>query len=210
MTQNLTDEYIWTEILKLKYPYGLNSVIRYNLERNERFQTQSVAEHVTNMLFLAYYFRDLEDPNSELDFGKVTELIMLHDMGEIETGDVVAVAKKENHEILERQALAFVKEKSTSFIGSKIETLFEEISNPETKEGKYAKAIDKLEGQIFWVEKEGVEMVIHAHRTVGLETSIVHPIHMAKIFKMVDAYNFPVIRRFLEVIEKKKYSYGLL
>jgi hypothetical protein len=53
----LTDEYILSEIEKLKYPYGLNRVIRFNLERKEEFQTQSVAEHVTNMIFLAYYFR---------------------------------------------------------------------------------------------------------------------------------------------------------
>jgi 5'-deoxynucleotidase YfbR-like HD superfamily hydrolase len=209
-TDNLTDEYILSEIEKLLYPYGLNRVIRYNLARTEEFQTQSVAEHVANMIFLAHYFRDFEDPRHELDFEKVIKLIMMHDMGEIETGDIIAVAKNQNHEILERKAITLVKEKSPKFIADEIETLYEEFENPKTQEGKYANPIDKFEGQIYWMEKKGVEMVIHAHKSAGLETKIVHPIHMKKVFTMLDTYNFPIIKRFLEVIEKKKYSYGII
>jgi len=210
MKEQLSDEYILAEIEKLKYPYGLNGVIRYNLTRKEPFRTQSVAEHVANMIFLAHYFRDFEDPGHELNFEKLIKLIMVHDMGEIETGDVVTVAKGESHELLEREAIKLVREKSPLFIAKEVESLYEEFTNPKTKEGKYAQAIDKFEGQFFWVEKEGVEMLIEVHKTVGLDSKIVHPIHMAKVFNMLDAYNFPVIRRFLEVIEKKKYSYGII
>ena len=45
-----TDEYVLGEVRKLQYTYGLNKVIRYNLERLEKFQTQSVAEHLTNIV----------------------------------------------------------------------------------------------------------------------------------------------------------------
>ncbi len=210
MPHHLNEEYVLAEIEKLKYPYGLNSVIRFNLKREETFQTQSVAEHVTNMIFLAHYFRDLEDPRHELDFEKVIKLIMTHDMGEIETGDVIVVHKKESHEILEREAIKLVRQKSPEFIAKEIESLYEEFESPETQEGRYARAIDKLEGQMFWMDKKGVEMVVHIHKTVGLKTKIVHPIHMKKVFDMLDDYNFPVIKRFLEVMEKKKYSYGVI
>ena len=209
-TTNLTEEYILSEIEKLLYPYGLNKVIRYNFIRKEEFQTQSVAEHVANMIFLAYYFRTYEDPKNELDFDKVIKLIIMHDLGEIETGDVIIVAKNENHEILEREAILVVKEKSPTFIAEEIETLYEEFENPKTKEGKYAKAIDKFEGQIFWVEREGVKMAVNVCKTARLEPKIVHSIHMKKVFTMLNNYNLPVIKKFLEVTECKKYSYGII
>jgi 5'-deoxynucleotidase YfbR-like HD superfamily hydrolase len=96
--KKLTDTYIADEIEKLRYTYGLNKVIRYNQKRKEEPQTQSVAEHVTNSIFLAYYFRDFEDPNHELDFDKVIKIIMMHDMGEIETGDIMSPAKKQHQQ----------------------------------------------------------------------------------------------------------------
>ena len=210
MIENLTDEYITSEIEKLKYPYRLNSVIRYNLERKEPFQTQSLAEHVANMIFLAFYFRDFEDPNHELDFEKVIKLIMMHDMGEIETGDIIAPSKEESDYIAEIEAIKLVKEKSPSFIANEIESFYEESENPKTKEGKYARAIDKFDGQFFWMDKEKVEMVIEVHKKAGLETKIVYPTHMKQIFNMLDEYNFPAIKKFLEFIDKKKYSYGIL
>lgn len=208
-TDKLTDEYIISEIEKLKYPYGLNRVIRYNLKRREDFQTQSVAEHVANMIFLAYYFRDFEDPEHELDFDKVIRLIIMHDMGEIETGDIITVAKNKNDTDAERKAIQTVKEKSPRFIADEIEDLFEEFEGPKTREGQYTNAIDKFEGQLFWIEREGVKMAKHIHGAAGLESKIVHPIHMKKVFNMLDNYNFPTIKRFLEVINEIKYSYGI-
>jgi 5'-deoxynucleotidase YfbR-like HD superfamily hydrolase len=103
-----------------------------------------------------------------------------------------------------------VKEKSPEFIARKVEKLFNEFEKGTTKEARYAYAIDKFEGQIFWLEKKGVEMIIQAHKKSGLDTKTVHPIHMKKVFTMVDTFNFRIIKRFLEVIEKKKYSYRLL
>jgi 5'-deoxynucleotidase YfbR-like HD superfamily hydrolase len=153
---------------------------------------------------------DLEDPNHELDFDKVIRMIIMHDMGEIETGDVVTVVKNENHEEVERKAIQFVKQKSPQFIADDIEALYEEFENPKTREGQYAKAIDKFEGQIFWVEKSGVEMVVYVHKTLKLESGTVHPMHMKKVFKLLEEYNFPTIKRFLEVVNNKKYSYGIL
>lgn len=210
MTKELTKEYILSEIEKLMYPYGLNRIIRYSLERKESFQTQSVAEHVTNMIFLAYYFRDFEDREHKLDFNKVIKMIMLHDMGEIETGDIVTVKKNETHEATEREAIKSVKVKSPKFIADEVENLYDEFTNPKTQEGRYASAIDKFEGQIFWVEKTGVEMITKVHKSIGLETNIAHPTHIKKVFAMLDSYNFPTMKKFLEVVEEKKYSYGIL
>ena len=84
--KKLTKKFIESELEKINYTYKLNEIIRYNKERKEKYQTQSLAEHVTNMIFLAYYFRQYEDPENKLDFDKVVQMILMHDMGEIETG----------------------------------------------------------------------------------------------------------------------------
>jgi 5'-deoxynucleotidase YfbR-like HD superfamily hydrolase len=68
--EDITEDWILQEIEKLKYTYGLNKVVRYNLIREEIYETQSVAEHVTNMLILAHYFRELEDPERKMDMEK--------------------------------------------------------------------------------------------------------------------------------------------
>jgi 5'-deoxynucleotidase YfbR-like HD superfamily hydrolase len=208
--EDYTDEYVLSEIQKLKYTYGLNSVIRYNLARDEVYQTQSVAEHVCNTLFLAHYFRPLEDPESEMNFEKVIKLIMMHDMGEIETGDVITVAKDSGHDELEKQAIATVMRKSPDFVRNEIQELYTEMEHPQTAEGRFAKAMDKLEGQIFWIEREGVEMVAHIDKEAGLDISVVHPIMMNKIYALLDEYNMPYVRRFMEVIDQEKRKTGLI
>lgn len=208
--EECTDEYVLSEIQKLKYTYGLNSVIRYNLARDEVYQTQSVAEHVCNMLFLAHYFRPLEDPESQMNFEKVIRLIMMHDMGEIETGDVITVVKDSGHDELEKQAIATVRHKSPDFVRNQIEELYGEMERPQTMEGRFAKAMDKLEGQIFWIEPEGVEMVVHIDRIAGLDISVVYPIMMNKIYALLDEYNMPYVRRFMEVIDQERMKTGLI
>ena len=204
-----TDEYVLGEIQKLRYAYGLNKVIRYDLKRDEKFQTQSVAEHLTNMMFLAHYFRELEDPEKKLNFERVIKIILFHDLGEIETGDIITVVKNEVHEDTERLAIKTVKEKTSAFVSSVIEEIYNEFESPKTSEGKFAKAIDKFEGQLLWVEKEGVEMVRHVLQKNKLELHVEQPKIFRKNDEMMKEYNFPFIRRFLEVINKKKEETGL-
>lgn len=208
--EQFTDEYVLAEIKKIKYTYGLNSVIRYNLEREEHHKTQSVAEHVTNMMFLAYYFRDLEDPKSEMDFDRVVRMIIMHDMAEIETGDIITTIKTVADNKVERLAIKTVKEKSPEFVSSEIEELYDELEETKTLEAKFVKSIDKLEGQIFWVEKEGVEMVDFIDKKTGIDINVVYPIMMDKINKMINDFDFKYIIRFLEVIHQERMKTGLI
>jgi 5'-deoxynucleotidase YfbR-like HD superfamily hydrolase len=68
-------------------------VIRYNRTRTEEIHTQSVAEHTFNMQALAQYFLPLEDDSAELDAQRVFKMITWHDIGEIESGDVMGFLK---------------------------------------------------------------------------------------------------------------------
>lgn len=147
----ITKDWILKEIEKVKYSLKQNDIIRYNLTRAETPSTksQSVAEHLYNMLILAHYFRDLEDPEHKMDFEKIVRMILMHDMGEIETGDIVMGQKTENQKELETNALLRVKEKTPEFISKNISELCEEYDHYKTQEAKYVKALDKLEQQ-FW------------------------------------------------------------
>ena len=208
--EQFTDEYVLEEIKKIKYTYGLNSVIRYNLERDELHKTQSVAEHVTNMLFLAYYFRELEDAESKLDFDRVVRMILTHDMSEIETGDIITTIKTAADSEAEKVSLKIVKEKSPEFVSREIEELYDELEGAKTLEAKFVKAIDKLEGQIFWVEKEGVEMVDFIDKKTGIDINVVYPVMMDKINKMLNEFDFKYIIRFLEVIHQERMKTGII
>ena len=64
------------EVGKLQYIFGHSQIIRHGLNRDaEEYQTQSVAEHIYNMMILAQYFRALEDPNNVWDLEKHTKNI---------------------------------------------------------------------------------------------------------------------------------------
>ncbi|MFZ4632068.1 MAG: HD domain-containing protein [Patescibacteria group bacterium] len=210
LIEQFTDDYVLEEIKKIKYTYGVNSVIRYNLEREELHKTQSVAEHVTNMLFLAYYFKELEDPKSKLDFDKVVRMILMHDMAEIETGDIITTIKTAADNEVERLAVKTVKEKSPEFVAREVEELYDEIEESKTFEAQFVKAIDKLEGQIFWIEKEGVEMVDFIDKKTGIDINVVYPIMMDKINKMLSYFNFKYIQRFMDVIHQERMKTGIL
>lgn len=206
----LNYDHILAEIQKIKYTYRLNNIIRYGLKREEEYETQSVAEHVTNMLFLAYYFRDLEDPEHELDFELVTKIILYHDLGEIETGDIITVAKTQAHQDAEHAALTTVQSKVPDYIAKDLFRADGLYGNLESKEGMFAYAIDKLEGQIFWVEKRGVEMVKHIDTLQGLDINVVYPPMMNKIFSFLAKTPFRHIEAFMKVVHEEKMKTGII
>lgn len=196
--------WIKKEIEKIKYTYGLNSVIRYNFKRKEKFESQSVAEHVYNMLILAHYFRDLEDPKHEMDFGKVVKMILMHDMGEIETGDIVMGLKTATHSNEEEKAIKKVARKSPNFIQKDIVHLYAEFENPKTIEGKFAKAIDKIEAQFWFGEvTKDFKMV---KKATTLQQRISNENKRIKIFKELE---FPYISAFAKILREDHAKRGL-
>jgi 5'-deoxynucleotidase YfbR-like HD superfamily hydrolase len=65
--------------------------------------SESVAEHVFGLFFLAQYFLPLEDPDGNLDREKLYRIFIYHDFGEIIHGDVPYHLKTEEHERQERE-----------------------------------------------------------------------------------------------------------
>jgi len=128
---------------QLKNVYRATSVV----DRKE-----SSAEHTWSSLMLADYF--LEQDDMGLDRLKVFEILMYHDVVEIEAGDTpihlnadpkkkqekeMFAAKKLVKELPEKQANKFLK-------------LFNEFENKSSKEARFAKAIDQLDAVINQLE----------------------------------------------------------
>jgi 5'-deoxynucleotidase YfbR-like HD superfamily hydrolase len=99
--ETFNKDQILTDLAKLQYLYGLKKVIRYDQNRHETDSTESVAEHVYGMHILAQYFLPLENPKGSWDKSRIYEMITLHDIDEIETGDVLGYTKTEEIRALE-------------------------------------------------------------------------------------------------------------
>ena len=140
-----TDEQILDAIKRFHYLFSMQNVIRHNLERTEEFQSQSVSEHIFNMQILCQYFLPLEDPESELDYQKIIQMILFHDLGEIETGDYVTHEKTDNIRHEELVAHAIVCQKAPFSLREKSQDTLFEYEQQESTESKFVNALDKLE-----------------------------------------------------------------
>lgn len=201
---NINKKETLKNIDKLLYTYGLNRVIRYKQERNEIHETQSVAEHVTNMLFCAYHFRDIEDPEYKMDFEKIVRLILMHDMGEIETGDILTHHKTDEHLKEEALAIKVVAQKSPDFVRKEIEDNFNKFENPTTPEERFAKAMDKFEGTLFWFTDEGIKMV----KTISPNDAIIK--YFEKLEKTLKELGFSSVVEYMLVMKEDMIKRGLL
>ena len=118
---------------------------------------ESVAEHTYRLLVFAWLVRD-EFP--ELDMGRVMELALFHDMGEVVTGDIPAFEKTGEDERTEEEAL----EQIASFLpgkrGEALRGIFREMAQKTTPEARLVNAMDKLEALIqhneadIWLQYE--------------------------------------------------------
>jgi len=133
------------ELQRIRKLYKLKSVYRDSSVGNRK---ESSAEHSWSCLMLADYF--IEKMNLKIDRIKVYELLMYHDLVEIEAGDTPIhhehkrVLKKE----MELKASEKLKEEIPKELKKKYAELFNEFEECKTKEAKFAKAIDKLDATI--------------------------------------------------------------
>ena len=133
------------QIHKFRVFNKLKSVYRFTSVDGRK---ESVAEHSWSCLVLADFF--LSQMKIRLDRVKIYELLMYHDVVEIETGDVPlhpeveSKGKKEK----EMEAMLVLKEKIPDVLSQKFVDLFQEFEDNKTKEAKFARAIDQLDAEI--------------------------------------------------------------
>ncbi len=167
--EDYTDERIFDDFNRLQYLYKLKEVTRYNQDRHETDSTESVAEHLYGMMLLTEYFLPFEDPEGKLDKAKIFEMILFHDIDEIETGDVLGYRKTEADRARELDAMKRVLAGGPLNMQELMTARVEEYEAKETPEAKFAKAMDKVEPlvQIF---NEKWKQVLVKNKTTAEES----------------------------------------
>lgn len=196
--EDFTKERVLTETAKIQYLYGLKKVIRYDQDRHETDSTESVAEHVYGMMLLAQYFLPLENPAGDWDRARIYEMICLHDIDEIETGDTLGYQKTPEIRARELDAMKFTITKSPEHLQPIMTERVEEYEARETIEAKFAKAIDKIEPLFQVFNEEGKEILLRNKTTAEQSLRI----------KVPYVQEFPFIQHFAAVIHEEMVAGG--
>lgn len=139
---------------------------------------ESVAEHTWRMALMAVLLEPYLD--EEVDTARMLKMILVHDLVEIEAGDIPAFqvlteeakALKQQKEI---KAIENLREKLGNGIGQHVYELWHEFEERYTYEAKVANALDKLEVRL---------QHNHADITTWLE------VEQENVFKMGDHTGF--------------------
>ncbi len=106
---------------------------------------ESVAEHSWRITLLAYFIRD-EFPDADMD--KVIRMCLIHDLGEVFTGDIPTFDKTEKDSEREEELLDnWVQTLPEPYV-SEMRELYAEMNALETTEAKIFKALDNIEAVI--------------------------------------------------------------
>ena len=106
---------------------------------------ESVAEHSWRLCLMAFFLRD-EFP--EVDIDKVISMGLIHDLGEIFTGDIPTFLKTAAHTQTEDDLLARWVATLPAPYCEEMTALYAEMNALESPEAKLYKALDKLEAVI--------------------------------------------------------------
>lgn len=183
------DSFVLEEIEKLRVFYVLKQEIRYHFERAEEIDTESVAEHIYGMFMLSRYFLPLENPEDNLDRQKIDDMILYHDIDEIETGDTIGYLKTSDEKSIEIEATRKVIAQIPESLHKSVTELLEEYSLKQSPESKFVNAIDKLEPVVHLYCENGKKTAKFHKATFEQHMSIKRPV----------LTNFPLMSRFNEV-----------
>lgn len=133
------------DIHKFRIFNKLKTIYRFNSVEDRK---ESSAEHSWSCLILADLFLSKFDFN--VDKLKVYELLMYHDVVEIESGDtplhpeIKRLGKKDK----EKKVIELLHKSLPTPLNDKFVNLFTEFEEQKTVESKFAKAIDALDAEI--------------------------------------------------------------
>ena len=102
---------------------------------------ESVAEHSWRITLLAYFIRD-EFPEADMD--KVIKMCLIHDLGEIFTGDIPSFIKTDQDTKREDELLSHWVGTLPEPYAEEMKMLYEEMDALETTEARIYKALDNM------------------------------------------------------------------
>ena len=139
-----------TELLEiLKVCEKLKENTRHCILSNGR--VESVAEHSWRMTLMAFFMQDELD---HLDFKKIYEMCLIHDLGEAFTGDIPTFLKSTADEENEESVLTTWMNSISEPYRAALKNLYKEMEAQETLESRVYKSLDKLEALISHNESD--------------------------------------------------------
>ena len=191
-------EQVLSDLKRLQYLYRLKEVIRYDQERNEKDTTESVAEHVYGMFLLTEYFLPLEDPQQLLSKERIYQMMLFHDIDEIETGDTLGYRKTDDDRANELAAMKEVLRGAPEHMQQLMKDRVSEYETKTTGEARFAKAIDKIE-PLVQIYNEKWKTVLLKNKTTAEESERI---------KTPYIQDFLFIKQFAKIIQEDLVNNG--
>ena len=162
-----------SEYLSIIHTLGkLKEVTRHAWAKSGR--QESVAEHSWRLAMMAYFTREMIP---EADGDKLIKLALIHDLGEIFTGDIPAFEKTDDDEAREeRELMSWLVTLPESFRRN-LTALMAEYQAQTTLEAKIVKALDRMEAVITHNEsdlKTWLPLEYNLQYTYGVQDAAVH------------------------------------
>ena len=137
---------------------------------------ESVAEHSWRMALMAYFLRD-EFPT--VDLTRVLLMALLHDMGEVFTGDIPTFEKTDADRAREHELRDKWIDALPAPYAAEVRSLFAEMDAMETEEAKSVKALDRMEAVITHNEGDPhtwLPLEYDLQRTYGVKETAFTPV----------------------------------
>jgi len=127
------------------------------------------------MHIVAQYFLPLLDETQSWNKAHIYEMITLHDIDEIETGDVLGYIKTQADRDKEGDAMRQVIEKSPIHMQTHMLERVNEYEAQETIESRFVRAIDKFEPLVQVYNQTGKEILHKNYTTAEQSASVKEP-----------------------------------
>ena len=137
---------------------------------------ESVAEHSWRMALMTYFLRD-EFPT--VDLTRVLLMALLHDMGEVFTGDIPTFEKTDADRAREHELRDKWIDALPAPYAAEVRSLFAEMDAMETEEAKIVKALDRMEAVITHNEGDPhtwLPLEYDLQRTYGVKEAAFTPV----------------------------------
>ena len=137
---------------------------------------ESVAEHSWRMALMAYFLRDAF-PTADLT--RVLLMALLHDVGEVFTGDIPTFEKTDADRAHEHKLRDKWIDALPTPYAAEVRSLFAEMDAMETEEAKIVKALDRMEAVITHNEGDPftwLPLEYELQRTYGVKEAAFSPV----------------------------------